>query len=187
MFIKRLVPALFVSLLFVSLPARAGFFVGADYTGLGADVQTSNGSVLFTPLNPIRVRGGYSWGLAGLEFDYLSPSDHTTFFSPIGDTNFEIESGYGVYLNLQERWAYGRLGATWLNTKLTDTTSGITNTYTTFAPTIAIGVRYEFVTNFWVNLDYTWMEGKAEYPSWTGTYKDSVTVQGPGLGLTYSF
>lgn len=195
MYFNKLAGALLVALLTTALPARAGWYIGADYTGLGAEVQWDNETPLFSPLNSVRLRAGYSWGMFGLEVDYLTSSDKTVDIQG-GNYNFELENAVGAYLHIQQKFIYGRLGATWLNTKFTDVDGNIIpagsyDTYTTFAPTIAIGLQYEFIKNLWVNLDYTWMEGKVQYPSFTatgsGTKDISVTTQGPGIGLTFTF
>lgn len=159
-------------LLVFSAPASAGqFFVGLDATSLSPRVQFDNSNDTYTFNYPLRLKFGYFWNWAGLEFNVLSPDDATK--NVLGaPTTVKVDTSYGVYLALQEDWLYGRLGVTWLDTTFTRTA---VDSYEVIAPTVSFGIQHNFGKHYRMNLGYTYMEGTTSYPNNTvGSGSDPI-------------
>jgi hypothetical protein len=185
--------SILVLLLVFSAPASSGqFFIGSDATTFNARVQFGNTNNTYITDPILRVKFGYFWNWAGLEFNVLTPSEGTT--DVLGfPTTFELGTSYGMYLALQQDWIYGRVGVTWLDTTLTRT--GV-DRYEITAPTISLGIQHNFGRHFRVNFGYTYIEGTGRYPNntapvppgFSGSITDpTVNVSGFELGFNVLF
>lgn len=186
-----------VLLLGFSSLANAEFFVGADATSLVGDIDWAGSNVYFKhDLTPVRVRAGYKGDFFGLEAHVYGKSDGDDTSNGY-TTNLEIDTSYGLYLLMQERWVYGRLGVTWFDTYYTiydPLNPGVVlveDKDWIAMPTFTLGIEVPLGKHFAVNLDYTYAEGKAIYPNITasgpGLVAPNMVISGPALGLTVKF
>ena len=144
------------------MPASAGqFFVGLDATTFSPRIQFGNTDDVYTFNYPPRLKFGYQWGLAGIEFNVLAP-DETTKNVLGAPATVTVDTSYGVYLHLQEEWIYGRVGVTLLDTTFNRT---VADQYEVTAPTVSLGLQHNFGRHFRINFGYTYMEGTANYPN----------------------
>lgn len=173
--------------------ASAGWFFGTDTTTLGAELGFTNGtpyqngSDLYN-LEPYRVKVGYRGETAGIEVNAYTNQDKTIASFNGLEANFAMENTVGVYLHLHERWAYARLGVTWMDSTFSAPAINASESSTLALPTIAIGVEYKIGKHFFFSADYTYAEGTGKYPAIvTGTGRVPVTVQGFGAGVNLEF
>ncbi len=168
-------------------PAQAEFFIGADATTLGAELQFTEGSFLYN-LAPYRAKLGYRGETLGFEIHALSNQDKTIGTYVGSDYNFKIENNVGAYIHLREKWVYARLGGTWLQTTFTHVPTNTSDSDTVFLLTGALGVELRLGKHLFFNLDYTYSEGKGHYPNLVGgTSKPTITMQGFGAGVNLAF
>jgi hypothetical protein len=188
---KTICGVLTALLLGFSSTASAEFFIGADATSLKANIDWSSPPIDQNfDLTPARLRLGYQGKFFGFEVHAYSKVDDTSTDNGFTD-KLELDTSFGAYLRMQEKWVYARLGATWFDTYYTDVVLGITDRDVIVMPTFALGLDIPLTKNLAVNLDYTYANGKARYPSITvlgpGLADPSLRIQGPGLGLTVKF
>ncbi len=188
---KLLRSCLAALLLGLSNTASAGFFVGADATSLKADIAWGGSSVSFVhELTPARLRLGYQWDLFGLEAHAYSKVDDDAYDNGF-TTNLELDTSYGAYLRMQEKWVYARLGVTWFDTYYTVYAFNVTDRDVIAMPTFALGLDIPLGKNLSVNIDYTYADGRARYPNITasgpGLTDPTLVIKGAGLGLTLKF
>jgi len=188
---KTIKTGLAVMLLGASGMASAEYFIGADGTSLKADIAWGGSSVSFVhDLTPVRVRLGYQGDFFGIEVHAYSKADDDAFDNGY-TTNLEIDTSYGAYLRMQEKWVYARLGVTWFDTYYTVPAFNVTDRDVIAMPTFALGFDIPLGKNIAVNLDYTYADGRARYPNITvsgpGLTDPTLVIQGPGLGLTLKF
>jgi len=186
---KTIKTGLAVMLLGASGMASAEYFIGADASSLGAKIDWT-GIVQNYDLTPVRVRLGYQGEFFGFEVHVYSNVDDTSTDNGFTD-KLELETSYGAYLRMQEKWVYARLGVTWFDTYYTAYDLGVTDRDVIAMPTFALGFDIPLGKNFAVNLDYTYADGRARYPNITtlgpGYTDPTMRIQGPGLGLTLKF
>lgn len=178
-------------LLGFSSMANAEFFIGADATSLKADIAWGASSVSFVhDLTPVRLRVGYQGEFFGFEAHAYSKVDDDAYDNGF-TTNLELETSYGAYLRMQEKWVYVRFGVTWFDTYYTVYAFGVTDRDVIAMPTFALGFDIPVGKNLSVNLDYTYADGKAVYPNITaqgpGLTDPTMVIKGAGLGLTLKF
>ena len=171
--------------------ANAQFFIGADATSLTGDIEWSYSKVYFEhKLSPVRIRAGYQGDFFGLEA-HVYTEDDADAFSNGYTTNLKIDTSYGAYLRMQERWAYARLGVTWFDTYYSVPAFNVTDRDVIAMPTVTIGIEWALGNNIAVNLDYTYAEGRAVYPNITsqapGFTDPILIIDGGALGLTVKF
>ena len=195
--LKLIRTGLITFLLGFSSLTHAQYFIGADATYLVGDIDWAGSNVFFKhELTPVRVRAGYQGGFFGLEAHVYSKSDGDDTSNGY-TTNLEIETSYGLYLRMQERWVYARLGVSWFDTHYTvydPLNPGVvlaTDRDMISMPTFTLGIEIPLGDNLAVNLDYTYAEGRAIYPNITATGPGlddpNMIISGPGLGLTMKF
>lgn len=179
--------------LFNTSSANAGWFIGTDYTTLGAelgfhDINGNKNSSDLYDFNPIRVKIGYRGDIAGIEVNGYTNQDKTIGSFIGAETNFAMENTYGLYLHLHQKWIYARLGVTWMEATLSFPGTTVSETDSISLPTLAIGAEYKIGKHFFFNLDYTYAEGTGKYPALiSGTGRTPITVQGFGLGVNVEF
>ena len=174
-------------LLGFSSMASAEFFIGADATSLKANIDWSTPPIDQNyDLTPARVRLGYQRGFWGFEVHAYSKVDDTSTDNGFTD-KLELDTSFGAYVRMQEKWVYARLGVTWFDTYYTDVGAGITDRDVIAMPTFALGLDIPLGKNFAVNLDYTYADRTANYPNITTSGSPTLRIQGPGLGLTVKF
>lgn len=184
-------------LLGFSTLASAEYFIGADATSLEGDIAWGGSSVHFVhDLTPARIRLGYQGDFFGIEVHAYSNVDDDATDNNF-TTNLELETSYGAYLRMQEKWVYARLGVTWFDTYYTvydPANPGVplvTDRDVIAMPTFVLGLDIPLGKNLSVNLDYTYADGRAVYPNITasgpGLTDPTLVIQGPGLGVTLKF
>ena len=184
---KMLRCVLAVLLLGLSGTASAEFFIGADATSLKSYIDWSAPSIDQNfKLTPARLRLGYQGEFFGLEIRGYSNVDDTSTDNGFTD-KLEIDTSYGIYLRMQEKWVYALVGATWFDTYYTDVNLGITDRDVIAMPTFALGFDIPLGKNLAVNVDYTYADGNANYSQITGFGSPTLRIQGPGLGVTMKF
>lgn len=184
---KILRGVLTVLLLGLSGTASAEFFVGADATSLKSYIDWSAPSIDQNfELTPARLRLGYQGEFFGLEVRGYSNVDDTSTDNGFTD-KLEIDTSYGIYLRMQEKWVYALVGATWFDTYYTDVNLGITDRDVIAMPTFALGLDIPLGKHLAVNVDYTYADGTANYTQITGFGSPTLRIQGPGLGLSLMF
>jgi hypothetical protein len=186
---KTIRGALAILLLGFSSMASAEYLIGADATSLGVKIDWT-GIVQNHDLTPARLRLGYQGDFFGFEVHVYSKADDTSTDNGFTD-QLELETSYGAYVRMQEKWVYARLGVTWFDTYYTANDLGVTDRDVIVMPTFALGFDIPLGKNLAVNLDYTYADGKAKYPNITATgpglTDPTMRIQGPGLGLTFKF
>jgi hypothetical protein len=194
---KTIAAGLAVIMLGFSSTASAEYFIGADATSLKGDIAWGASSVSFVhDLTPVRVRLGYQGELFGFEVHAYSKVDDDAFDNGY-TTNLELDTSYGAYLRMQEKWVYARVGVTWFDTYYTvydPLNPGVvlvTDRDMIAMLTFALGFDISLTKNLAVNLDYTYSDGKARYPNITasgpGLTDPTLVIKGPALGLTLKF
>jgi len=184
-------------LLGFSSTASAEYFIGADVVSLKGDIAWGGSSVSFVhDLTPARLRLGYQGDFFGFEVHAYSKVDADDTDNGY-TTNLELDTTFGAYLRMQEKWVYARLGATWFDTYYTvydPSNPGVplvTDRDVIAMPTFALGLDIPLGKNFAVNLDYTYTDGRARYPNITasgpGLTDPTLVIKGPSLGLTLKF
>ncbi|MCG6887276.1 MAG: porin family protein [Proteobacteria bacterium] len=174
-----------LSLLFITLPCHAEFFLGADYTAFGTQIDYTNTySTHYT--DPVRLRVGYQGNVAGVELDFMTKYDDN---NTNANYNFDIKSATGLYLYVHHKWIYGKLGGIWSQTSLTNNQTNVTDDYTLFQLAAAIGAEIELASQLYINGDITFAQGTGNYPTvgLPGGEDATVTSQIFALGLTYRF
>lgn len=186
---KTMAASLAVIMLGFSSTASAEYFIGADATSLKANIDWT-GIVQKYDLTPVRVRLGYQGELFGFEVHAYSNVDDTSTDNGFTD-KLELETSYGAYLRMQEKWVYARVGVTWFDTYYTAYDLGVTDRDVIAMLTFALGFDIPLTKNLAVNLDYTYADGRARYPNITslgpGLTDPTLRIQGPALGLTLKF
>ncbi len=184
---KMLRSSLAALLLGLSNTASAGFFIGADATSLKSYIDWSAPSIdQDFELTPGRIRLGYQGDFFGLEAHAYSSVDDTSNDNGFTD-KLELETSYGAYLRMQEKWIYARVGVTWFDTYYTDVLLGITDRDVIAMPTFSLGLDIPLGKYLAVNVDYTYADGTANYPQITSFGSPTLRIQGPGLGVTLKF
>jgi hypothetical protein len=189
---KLIRTGLIAFLLGFSSLANAQFFIGADGTSLGAKIDWNQPvSVVHTyDLTLARVRVGYQGDFFGFEVHAYSKDDDTSESSGyLG--KLELDTSYGAYLRMQEKWVYARLGVTWFDTYYTlalasNPSATVTDRDVIAMPTFALGIEVPLGQHIGINLDYTYADGKANYPAFSYG-SPTMRIQGPALGLTVKF
>lgn len=168
--------------------ANAQFFIGADATALDARIEWNIPvSIVQTyDLTPARVRLGYQGDFFGFEVHAYSKDDDTSSSNGFDD-KLELDTSYGAYLRMQERWVYARLGVTWFDTIYTDLISGYVDEDMIAMPTATLGVEVQLGEHIGINLDYTYATGSANYSTISPNSSPDMRIQGPALGLTVKF
>jgi hypothetical protein len=186
---KIIMAGLMALLLAFSSTASAEYLIGADATSLKANIDWTNIDMNYD-LTPARIRLGYQGEFFGFEIHAYSKADDISTDNGYTD-KLELETSYGAYVRMQEKWVYARLGVTWFDTYYTDTNLGVTDRDVIAMPTFALGFDIPLGKNLAVNLDYTYADGRARYPNITasgpGLTDPTLRIQGPGLGLTFKF
>lgn len=175
---------------FTSL-ANAQFFIGADATWLNSEIEWPDSQVYFDhEMTPVRLRLGYQGDFFGLEAHLYSKNDADAESNGF-TTNLEFDTSYGLYLRMQEKWVYARLGVTWFDTYYTVYAFNVTDRDVIAMPTVTLGFEVPLGEHIGINLDYTYAEGSAVYPNITaqgpGLTDPNMVVTGPALGLTLKF
>jgi hypothetical protein len=174
-------------LLGFSSMASAEFFIGADATSLDAKIEWNVpvSIVQNYDLTPARLRVGYQGEFFGFEVHAYSKDDDTSTSNGFDD-KLELDTSYGAYLRMQERWIYARLGVTWFDTYYTDLNLGLTDRDVIAMPTAVLGIEVQLGKHIGINLDYTYATGSANYPTISSGSPD-LRIQGPALGVTVKF
>lgn len=176
-------------LLGFSSMASAEFFIGADATSLNANIEWTGITQDFD-LTPVRIRLGYQSEFFGFEVHAYTKVDDTSTSNGFTD-KLELDTSYGAYLRMQERWVYARLGVTWFDTYYTAYDLGVTDRDVIAMPTGTLGIEVPLGQHIGINLDYTYAEGKAIYPNITalgpGLTNPNMVITGPAVGLTLKF
>jgi len=173
-----------LSLISVSSPSVADYFLGLDYTSSNSELTYPN-TYSTHYMNPIRLRAGYKSWRTGIEFDLLSQSDDD---NTNGSVNFEMGPAGGVYFYMHESWWHIKLGGIWSKTKLTNNATGESASPTLFQYSGAVGAAFELNKQFAIIADYTYSKGSADYSSaGLDMGKSDVTTKSLALGVTYSF
>jgi hypothetical protein len=177
--------------------AHAQFFIGADATWLNSEIEWPDSQVYFDhEMTPARLRLGYQGDFFGLEAHIYSKNDDDAESNGF-TTNLEFDTSYGLYLRMQEKWVYARLGVTWFDTyysvydPLNPGVVLVTDRDVIAMPTFTFGIEVPLGEHIGINLDYTYAEGTAVYPNITaqgpGLTNPNMVVTGPAVGVTFKF
>lgn len=173
--------------------ANAQFFIGADAIAYDAKIEWNVpvSIVQNFDLNPVRVRVGYQGDFFGFEVHAYSKDDDNSTSNGFED-KLELDTSYGAYLRMQERWVYARLGVTWFDTyysiydPLNPGVILVTDRDVIAMPTATLGVELQLGEHIGISLDYTYATGTANYPSFS-TGSPDLRIQGPAAGITLKF
>ena len=184
--IKSIRSGLAAVLLCFSGMASAEYFIGADAMQLGAKIAWDIPPIVQDyDLELARVRLGYQGDFFGFEVHVYSKDDDTSSSNGFDD-KLELDTSYGAYLRMQEKWVYARLGVTWIDTYYTDLILGQTDRDVIAMPTGTLGIEVPIGENIGINLDYTYAEGNSTYSTISAS-SPNLRMQGPAVGLTLKF
>ena len=170
---------------FTSL-ANAQYFVGVDAMALGARIAWDSPPITQNyELELGRLRLGYQGDFFGFEVHVYSKDDDTSTDNGFND-KLELDTSYGAYLSMQEKWVYARLGVTWFDTYYTDLNLGLTDRDLIAMPTATLGIEVPLGQHIGINLDYTYAEGSSTYSTISAS-SPNLRMQGPAVGLTVKF
>lgn len=165
---------------------NAQFFIGADAMSLEARIAWDSPSIVQNfDLELARLRVGYQGDFFGFEVHVYSEDDDTSSSNGFDD-KLELDTSYGAYLRMQEKWVYARLGVTWFDTYYTDLNLGQTDRDLISMPTATLGIEVPLGQHIGINLDYTYAEGSSTYSTISAS-SPNLRMQGPALGLTVKF
>lgn len=171
-------------LLGFSTLANAQFFVGADGVSLGAKIEWDVPPISQDyELELARLRLGYQGDFFGFEVHVYSKDDDTSTSNGFTDT-LELDTSYGAYLRMQEKWVYARLGVTWFDTYYSYLND--TDRDQIAMPTATLGIEVPLGQHIGINLDYTYAEGNTTY-STISSSSPNLRMQGPAVGVTVKF